>query len=62
MTLPFEVVKESYPSIWLHIDAAWAGVTLSCPKYREIAQLPGINEHADSLCINFHKVTVRTKV
>jgi aromatic-L-amino-acid decarboxylase len=57
MTLPFEIVKENYPSIWLHIDAAWAGVTLACPEYRETAQLPGINEYADSLCINFHKVT-----
>lgn len=57
MTLSFGVVKESYPSIWLHIDAAWAGVTLACPEYRETAQLSGINEYADSLCINFHKVT-----
>ncbi|KAH9989806.1 pyridoxal phosphate-dependent transferase [Russula vinacea] len=48
-------IKENYPSIWLHVDAAWAGVTLACPEYRETAQLPGINEHADSLCINFHK-------
>jgi len=48
-------IKESYPSIWLHIDAAWAGVTLACPEYRETAQLPGINEYTDSLCINFHK-------
>ena len=58
MTLSFGVVKESYPSIWLHIDAAWAGVTLACPEYRETAQLPGINDYADSLCINFHKVTL----
>lgn len=48
-------IKKHYPSIWLHVDAAWAGVTLACPEYREIAQLPGINESADSLCINFHK-------
>lgn len=48
-------IKKNCPSIWLHVDAAWAGVTLACPEYREIAQLPGINEHADSLCINFHK-------
>jgi glutamate/tyrosine decarboxylase-like PLP-dependent enzyme len=44
--------------MWLHIDAAWAGVTLACPEYRETAQLPGINDYADSLCINFHKVTL----
>ncbi|KAH9993713.1 pyridoxal phosphate-dependent transferase [Russula compacta] len=48
-------VKKIYPSIWIHVDAAWAGVTLACPEYRETAQLPGINEYADSLCINFHK-------
>jgi aromatic-L-amino-acid decarboxylase len=48
-------IKKNCPSIWLHVDAAWAGVTLACPEYREIAQLSGINEHADSLCINFHK-------
>ena len=40
----------------MHVDAAWAGVTLACPEYRETAQLPGINEYVDSLCINFHKV------
>jgi glutamate/tyrosine decarboxylase-like PLP-dependent enzyme len=57
MTWSFEIVKENCPSMWLHIDAAWAGVTLACPEYRETAQLPGINEYADSLCINFHKVT-----
>ncbi|KAI0295987.1 aromatic-L-amino-acid decarboxylase [Russula brevipes] len=48
-------IKESFPFIWLHVDAAWAGVTLACPEYRETAQLPGINEYADSVCINFHK-------
>ncbi|KAH9967309.1 aromatic-L-amino-acid decarboxylase [Russula dissimulans] len=48
-------IKECYPSIWLHVDAAWAGVTLACPEYREIAQLSGINDYADSICINFHK-------
>jgi len=57
MTLTFEVVKESYPSMWMHVDAAWAGVTLACPEYRETAQLGGINEYADSVCTNFHKVT-----
>ena len=57
MTLSLQVVKESFPSMWLHIDAAWAGVALACPEYRETAQLPGINGYADSLCINFHKVT-----
>ena len=57
MPFSFEVVKESYPSIWMHVDAAWAGVALACPEYRETAQLAGINEYADSVCTNFHKVT-----
>jgi hypothetical protein len=57
MIFSFEVVKESYPSIWMHVDAAWAGVALACPEYRETAQLAGINEYADSVCTNFHKVT-----
>jgi len=48
-------IRESCPFMWLHVDAAWAGVTLACPEYREIAQLPGINEYADSICISFHK-------
>ncbi|KAI0031280.1 pyridoxal phosphate-dependent transferase [Vararia minispora EC-137] len=49
------LLKEDYPDIWLHVDAAWAGCALSCPEYRERAQLEGINLYADSLCINFHK-------
>lgn len=49
-----EVLK-SHPSIWLHVDAAWAGVTLSCPEFRDIAQLEQINTYADSFCTNFHK-------
>ncbi|KAI0060956.1 hypothetical protein BV25DRAFT_1827177 [Artomyces pyxidatus] len=49
------VIRDNYPSIWLHVDAAWAGITLACPELREEAQLSGINEYADSLCVNFHK-------
>ncbi|TFY80083.1 hypothetical protein EWM64_g3932 [Hericium alpestre] len=48
-------IKENFQFLWLHVDAAWAGVTLSCPEHREKAQLAGINEYADSLCVNFHK-------
>ncbi|KAI0783433.1 pyridoxal phosphate-dependent transferase [Abortiporus biennis] len=48
-----EVVKGS--SLWVHVDAAWAGVTLSCPEFRDIAQLDYINKYGDSLCVNFHK-------
>ncbi|TCD60569.1 hypothetical protein EIP91_009853 [Steccherinum ochraceum] len=49
-----EVVK-TYPSLWIHVDAAWAGVTLACPEFREIAMLDSINKYADSFCTNFHK-------
>jgi aromatic-L-amino-acid decarboxylase len=46
-----------YPSIWLHIDAAWAGVAFACPEFREEYQLKGVNTYADSFCTNFHKVS-----
>ncbi|OAX35426.1 hypothetical protein K503DRAFT_370304 [Rhizopogon vinicolor AM-OR11-026] len=49
-----DVVK-SHPFLWLHVDAAWAGVALVCPEYREVCQLPAINSYADSFCTNFHK-------
>ncbi|KAF9232241.1 pyridoxal phosphate-dependent transferase [Melanogaster broomeanus] len=43
------------PSMWLHIDAAWAGVALACPEYRDLCYLDDINKYADSFCTNFHK-------
>ncbi|KAF7789995.1 hypothetical protein EIP86_000943 [Pleurotus ostreatoroseus] len=49
-----EVVKD-HPSLWIHVDAAWAGITLACPEYRERCQLEYINKIADSFCTNFHK-------
>ncbi|CAL1713657.1 unnamed protein product [Somion occarium] len=49
-----EVVKD-HPDVWIHVDAAWAGVTLACPEFRETAQLDNINRYADSFCTNFHK-------
>jgi aromatic-L-amino-acid decarboxylase len=45
-----------YPFLWLHVDAAWAGVAFVCPEYREACQLPAVNDYADSFCTNFHKV------
>ncbi|CCM05614.1 uncharacterized protein FIBRA_07843 [Fibroporia radiculosa] len=48
-------VLQHYPSIWLHVDAAWAGVTLACPEYRKTAQLEQINKYATSFGTNFHK-------
>ncbi|KAK7689917.1 hypothetical protein QCA50_006556 [Cerrena zonata] len=49
-----EAVRD-YPDVWIHVDAAWAGVTLACPEFREKAQLENINKYADSFCTNFHK-------
>ncbi|KAG1794187.1 pyridoxal phosphate-dependent transferase [Suillus plorans] len=48
-------VAKNYPFLWLHVDAAWAGVALVCPEYREACQLSAINTYADSFCTNFHK-------
>ncbi|EJD48673.1 hypothetical protein AURDEDRAFT_162130 [Auricularia subglabra TFB-10046 SS5] len=48
-------IAEEYPDIWIHVDAAWAGVALSCPEYREKAFLNYINLNAHSFCTNFHK-------
>ncbi|KAI5119401.1 hypothetical protein M0805_005944 [Coniferiporia weirii] len=50
----FEVVQE-HPSLWVHMDAAWAGATLSCPEFRQACYLNEINRSAQSVCINFHK-------
>lgn len=49
---------KSHGSIWLHVDAAWAGVALACPELRDTVQLDSINTYADSFCTNFHKVGV----
>ncbi|KAL1756735.1 pyridoxal phosphate-dependent transferase [Schizophyllum commune] len=48
-------VVSGHPDIWLHVDAAWAGVALSLPEEREQLFLADINSAAKSLCINFHK-------
>ncbi|KAG8746154.1 hypothetical protein FRC10_006020 [Ceratobasidium sp. 414] len=44
-----------YPDVWLHIDAAWAGVALACPEFRKVSYLDAINTYAHSFCTNFHK-------
>ncbi|KAG6884999.1 hypothetical protein C0993_006650 [Termitomyces sp. T159_Od127] len=49
-----QIVQE-HPSLWVHVDAAWAGVALACPEYREMCHLKTINELANSFCTNFHK-------
>ncbi|KAG6333820.1 hypothetical protein ID866_5268 [Astraeus odoratus] len=49
------LVLACYPSIWLHVDAAWAGMAMVCPEYRESCLLGAINKYGDSFCVNFHK-------
>lgn len=58
---PFSLVKD-YPELWIHIDAAYAGVTLACPEFREMCHLEAINRCAHSFCTNFHKVRFRLHV
>jgi aromatic-L-amino-acid decarboxylase len=53
---PHVGVVHHNPDVWLHVDAAWAGVSFACPEYRERGQLTAINAYADSFCTNFHKV------
>ncbi|KAF8893891.1 pyridoxal phosphate-dependent transferase [Infundibulicybe gibba] len=48
-------VAANYPSLWIHIDAAWAGVALACPENRDMCHLDDINACAHSFCTNFHK-------
>lgn len=48
-------VLTAEPSIWLHVDAAWAGVAFALPEYRQTGRLDAINKYAHSFCTNFHK-------
>ena len=47
-------VSRAYPELWLHVDAAYAGVTWSLPEMRD-ASLDAINEGFDSVSTNLHK-------
>ncbi|KAI5119405.1 hypothetical protein M0805_005948 [Coniferiporia weirii] len=48
-------VARKHPSLWIHVDAAWAGVALACDEYRKTCYLDEINRSAHSFCTNFHK-------
>lgn len=50
-----EVVRER--GVWLHVDAAWAGVAAVCPEHRD--HLAGV-EAADSFVTNPHKWLLTT--
>ncbi|KDN44103.1 PLP-dependent transferase [Tilletiaria anomala UBC 951] len=48
-------VALDYPSLWVHVDAAYAGVALALPHLRERAHLDAINSPCDSFSTNYHK-------
>ncbi|KAJ7690685.1 pyridoxal phosphate-dependent transferase [Mycena rosella] len=50
-----QAVLKDHPEVWLHVDAAWAGIALCCPETRDALFLDAINAAADSFCTNFHK-------
>ncbi|KAJ7072574.1 pyridoxal phosphate-dependent transferase [Mycena amicta] len=50
-----EIVLKQHPEVWIHVDAAWAGIALCCPETHADLRLPNINSFADSFCTNFHK-------
>ncbi|KAL4398972.1 carboxy-lyase [Malassezia pachydermatis] len=47
-------VRTAYPQLWLHLDAAYAGVVWSLPEYRDV-NLEAVNKNFDSLSTNLHK-------
>ncbi|GMK59733.1 hypothetical protein CspeluHIS016_0803390 [Cutaneotrichosporon spelunceum] len=49
-----EVVHQ-YPTMFLHIDAAWAGMAWALPEQREALRLAEVNKYGDSVCTNAHK-------
>ncbi|KAK4048765.1 hypothetical protein OIV83_004531 [Microbotryomycetes sp. JL201] len=63
-------VAANYPELFIHVDAAWAGVFLALPELRELCRLDAINAQAKavnteagisssgqvhSFCTNLHK-------
>lgn len=68
-SLPVHLSAQNYPALWLHVDAAWAGVFLACPELRSECQLHAINARSlastgagtcasgevHSFCTNLHK-------
>ena len=51
----FEEIKnvvQSYPDLWIHVDAAYAGAALVCEEYQHLARPFGA---FDSFDVNMHK-------
>ncbi|HWH00454.1 MAG TPA: pyridoxal-dependent decarboxylase [Pilimelia sp.] len=51
-----EIAERS--GVWLHVDAAYAGVAAVCPEFRWLHD--GVAEYADSYCTNPHKWLLTT--
>jgi aromatic-L-amino-acid/L-tryptophan decarboxylase len=49
---PVAEIVDAAPRVWVHVDAAWAGVAALCPEHREL--LDGV-ARADSFCTDAHK-------
>jgi aromatic-L-amino-acid decarboxylase len=49
---PVAEIVDAAPEVWVHVDAAWAGVAALCPEHRDL--LDGV-ERADSFCTDAHK-------
>ncbi|CAO1619118.1 unnamed protein product [Parajaminaea phylloscopi] len=47
-------VAKSHPRLWIHVDAAYAGVALSLPEVREHCYPAGLDQ-VDSFSTNLHK-------
>lgn len=50
-------VAKARSTLWVHIDAAWAGVALSLPEVRK-DMYPDAIDQVDSFSTNYHKVRV----
>lgn len=48
-------VAKGYPNLWLHVDAAYGGVSLAIPEMRAESYLDAINEGFHSFSTNLHK-------
>lgn len=68
--MSFVFQASDFPELFVHVDAAWGGVSLACPEYRDELFLDAINARSQtinlglgigtggevhSICTNLHK-------